>query len=49
MYNFSQKKLHKFDRKTAFHQISFHGESSENQDLDDFLVETLAWINYRRR
>ena len=21
----------------------------ENQDLNDFLLETLAWINYRRR
>ena len=27
MYHFSQKKLHKFDRKTDFHQISFRGVS----------------------
>ena len=24
-------------------------KSSESQDLNDFLLETLAWINYRRR
>ena len=24
-------------------------KTSENQDLNDFLLETLAWINYRRR
>ena len=24
-------------------------KTSENQDLYDFLLETLAWINYRRR
>ena len=24
-------------------------KTSENQDLNDFLIETLAWINYRRR
>ena len=23
--------------------------TSENQDLIDFLIETLAWINYRQR
>ena len=23
-------------------------KTSENQDLNDFLLETLAWINYRR-
>ena len=24
-------------------------KNSENQDLNDFLIETLTWINYRRR
>ena len=24
-------------------------KTSENRDLNDFLIETLAWINYRRR
>ena len=24
-------------------------KTSENQDLNDFLLETLAWINYHRR
>ena len=24
-------------------------KTSENQDLNDFLLETLAWIYYRRR
>ena len=24
-------------------------KTSENQDLNDFLSETLAWINYRGR
>ena len=24
-------------------------KTSENQDLNDFSLETLAWINYRRR
>ena len=24
-------------------------KTSENQDLNDFLLETLAWINYRQR
>ena len=24
-------------------------KTSENQDLNDFLLETLAWFNYRRR
>ena len=23
-------------------------ETSENQDLNDFLLETLAWINYHQ-
>ena len=23
--------------------------NTANQDLNDFLLETLAWINYRRR
>ena len=26
-----------------------YAKTSENQDLNDFLIETLAWINYRRR
>ena len=26
-----------------------HNKNSENQDLNDFLLETLAWINYRQR
>ena len=24
-------------------------KTSENQDLNNFLLETLAWINYRQR
>ena len=24
-------------------------KTSENQDLNDFLQQTLAWINYRRQ
>ena len=24
-------------------------KTSENQDLNDFLLETQAWINYRQR
>ena len=24
-------------------------KTSENQDLNDFFLETLTWINYRRR
>ena len=24
-------------------------KASKNQDLNDFLLETLAWINYRHR
>ena len=24
-------------------------KTPENQDLNDFLLETLAWINHRRR
>ena len=24
-------------------------KTSENQDLNDFLLETLAWINYRQQ
>ena len=24
-------------------------KTSENQNLNDFLLETLAWVNYRRR
>ena len=26
-----------------------YNKSLENKDLNDFLLETLAWINYRRR
>ena len=25
-----------------------YAEMSENQDLNDFFLETLAWINYHR-
>ena len=30
-------------------QMEKYTKTSENQDLNDFLQETLAWINYRRR
>ena len=26
-----------------------YAKTSENQDLNDFFLATLAWINYRRR
>ena len=39
MYHFSQKKSHKFDRKTDFHQISFRGVSLNGKISLNFRIK----------